>query len=573
MARTGANALFEALVQAGVEVVFGYPGGAMLPGYDALIEADLRHVLVRHEQGAGHMAEGYAQASGRVGIVMATSGPGATNLVTPLADAYLDSVPVVAITGQVATPGLGREAFQEVDIVSITAPITKHAVAVDDPDKISTVVTEAMAIALSDRPGPVVVDIPKDVLAARTTFEAVRASPMPVPPAPDMEAIRQAARALLSAGQPLLYVGGGVLKADAARELRELVDMINAPVVTTLMGRGAFPDSHPAHLGMPGMHGLWTATTAMQRCDLLVALGARFDDRVTGDLATFAPDATVVHVDIDPVEIGKNRSADIPIVGDCRTVLRHLTAEVHWLLAAEGGYPARSTAQWWKQLRSWQQDHPPRWRQDSDGRLKPQTALRAIDARLDGSGIVLTGVGQHQMWAAQHLRRDRPRTWITSGGLGTMGFCLPAAIGAKLARPHETVVAIDGDGSFQMTLQELATAREAGAPVLVMVLNNGGLGMVRQWQRLFYDGRFSHVDWDGQLPCLVQLAQAYGCVGLRCGSQDELEDVLDEAFAVDAVPVVVDIHVDPDEEVFPMVAAGASNDEVVECADALRFAT
>lgn len=569
MAITGAQAVIKSLENAGVEVIFGHPGGAILPAYDPMIDSAIRHVLARHEQGAGHMAEGYAQATGRVGVAIVTSGPGATNLVTALTDAHMDSVPIVAITGQVPTASVGGDAFQEADVTGITMPVTKHNEMVRDPDRIPGAIAEAFHIAATGRPGPVLIDIPKDVLNAQTTFCWPDRLGLPGYK-PTMRGhakmVREAAREILSARQPVVYAGGGIIKANADAELRRLVELVGLPVVTTLMARGALPDSHPQHLGMPGMHGHWTAITALQKADLLIALGARFDDRVTGNLATFAPHARVIHVDIDPAEIGKNREPDIPIVGDCAIVINQIIEALQGLLA-EGGQPRPELSGWWTQLRAWQSKHPLRVEQSPDGPLKPQTVIQAIGERLAGNGIVISGVGQHQMWASQHIKFERPRSWINSGGLGTMGFCLPASIGAKIGRPDQTVVAVDGDGSFQMTLQELATARTENVPVIVCVINNGSLGMVRQWQELFYDSRFSQVDLAVDVPDLVKLADAYGCVGLRCTRSEDVGYILDKAFGVAEVPVVVDFRVDITEKVFPMVPAGASNDDIIESAE------
>jgi acetolactate synthase-1/2/3 large subunit len=567
MELTGAEAVIRSLEHEGVEVVFGHPGGAILPAYDPLLDSSIRHYLARHEQGAGHMAEGYAHATGRVGVAIATSGPGGTNLVTALADAHMDSVPMVAITGQVPTAAVGGDAFQEADITGITLPVTKHNEFVDDPERIAGAVREAFHIASTGRQGPVLLDIPKDVLNARFSFSYPDRVTLPGYK-PTVRGhgrmVREAARVIAQARRPVIYAGGGIIRSGAHTELRRLAELAGLPVVTTLMARGAFPDSHPQALGMPGMHGHWTAITALQRADLLIALGARFDDRVTGDLKTFAPGAKVIHVDVDPAEIGKNREADVPIVGDCRVVLTQILEALEPELEATR---QRDLREWWQQLRAWRDDHPLRFEQLPDGPLKPQTVIRAIGEKLDGQGIVVSGVGQHQMWASQHIRYEQPRSWINSGGLGTMGFCVPAAIGAKVGRPDETVVGIDGDGSFQMTLQELATARTEGVPVIYCVINNGALGMVRQWQELFYRQRYSQVDLGYDVPDLVKLADAYGCAGFRCTTVDDVEQTLDKAFAVDDVPVIVDFRVDVDEKVFPMVPAGGSNDRIVESAD------
>jgi acetolactate synthase-1/2/3 large subunit len=564
METTGAQAIIRSLEHEGVEVVFGHPGGAILPAYDPLLDSSLRHILARHEQGAGHMAEGYAHATGRVGVVIATSGPGGTNLVTALADAHMDSVPIVAITGQVATGAVGGDAFQEADITGITMPITKHNEMIHDPERIPGAIKEAFHIASTGRPGPVLLDVPKDVLNARFAFRYPDRIALPgYKPTVrgHSKMVRQAAAEILAARRPVIYAGGGVLRANAHEALARLAERAGLPVVTTLMARGAFPDSHPQHLGMPGMHGHYTAVTALQRSDLLITLGARFDDRVTGNLAAFAPEARVIHVDIDPAEIGKNRAVDVPIVGDCAVVVDQILSAYD--TALDGGEPP-SLAAWWATLDDWRAEHPLQVRQEADGPLKPQTVIRRIGERLAGEGIVVTGVGQHQMWASQHIRYERPRSWINSGGLGTMGFCVPAAIGAKVGRPDVPVVAIDGDGSFQMTLQELATARTENVPVVFTVINNGVLGMVRQWQELFYEERYSQIDLGVDVPDLVKLADAYGMPGFRCDSRDDVDATLDKAFAVGDRPVLVDFRVDPTEKVFPMVPAGASNDDIVE---------
>jgi acetolactate synthase I/II/III large subunit len=565
---TGAQAVIKSLEHEGVEVIFGHPGGAILPAYDPMLDSPIRHILARHEQGAGHMAEGYAHATGRVGVAIATSGPGGTNLVTALADAHMDSIPMVAITGQVPTGAVGGDAFQEADITGITLPITKHNEMVGDPERIGAAIKEAFHIASTGRPGPVLVDIPKDVLNARFSFsypDRLRLPGYKPTVRGHGKMVREAAKEILSARRPVIYAGGGIIRANASAELRQLAELVDLPVVTTLMARGAFPDSHPNHLGMPGMHGHWTAVTALQRSDLIIALGSRFDDRVTGNLAAFAPHARVVHVDIDPAEIGKNRTADVPIVGDCQVVISQIVTALSELLERDGTPP--DYADWWESLRGWRSAHPLRAEQPADGPLKPQTVVRAISERMAGEGIVVTGVGQHQMWAAQHIRYEKPRSWINSGGLGTMGFCVPAAIGAKVGRPDEMVVAIDGDGSFQMTLQELATARTENIPVIFCVINNGSLGMVRQWQELFYGGRWSAIDLGWDVPDLVKLADAYGCAGFRCERPEDVDSTLEKALSVGEVPVLVDFRVDQTEKVFPMVPAGASNDEIIESAE------
>jgi acetolactate synthase I/II/III large subunit len=560
---TGAQAVMKSLEALGVDVVFGYPGGAILPAYDPLIDSPIRHILVRHEQGAIHAAEGYAHATGKVGVCLVTSGPAATNLVTGLQDAHMDSIPVVAITGQVPLAAVGSDAFQEADVTGITMPCTKHNELVLEPDRIAGAIKEAFHIASSGRPGPVLVDLPKDVLAA--TFDWSWPEQLELPGyRPTIRGhggmVREAIDVIARSRRPVIYAGGGIIRAGADAELREFAELLDLPVVTTLMARGAFPDGHPLQLGMPGMHGRWTAVQAMQRADLLIALGARFDDRVTGRLDGFAPDAKVVHVDIDPAEIGKNRLADVPIVGDIKVVLGQLLDA-----ARKRGDDAKpDTSQWRGTLATWTDEHPIDWEQPEDGPIKPQTAIRAIGERFGTEAIYVAGVGQHQMWSSQLLEFTEPRSWINSGGLGTMGFAVPAAIGAKVGRPDQRVVAIDGDGCFQMTLQELAVAKADRIPVVFCVLNNGALGMVRQWQELFYDGRYSQVDLPPDVPDLVKLADAYGIPGLRAVTLDDLDAVLDKAVRMTEEPVLVDIRVDPTEKVFPMVPAGMSNDDIIE---------
>jgi acetolactate synthase I/II/III large subunit len=561
---TGAQALVRALEQVGVDTVFGIPGGTILPAYDPLFDSrQVRHILVRHEQGAGHAAQGYAQATGKVGVCMATSGPGATNLVTPIADAYMDSVPIVAITGQVTSNAIGTDAFQEADIGGITMPVTKHNFLVTDPADIGRTIAEAFHIASTGRPGPVLVDIPKDVLQNEVDF--VWPQPMQLPgyrPAirPHAKQIREAARLLTSAKRPVLYVGGGVIKARAADELRTLAELTGAPVVTTLMAKGALPDSHPLHMGMPGMHGNVGAVGALQRADLVVALGARFDDRVTGRLDTFAPDAKVVHADIDPAEISKNRHADVPIVGDCRDVLIDLITAVRNEHAAgrKGDHD-----DWWRQLSMWRETYPLGYETPADGSLSPQYAIQRIGRIAGPDALYVAGVGQHQMWTAQFIGYERPGAFINSGGLGTMGFAVPAAMGVKQGRPDTTVWAIDGDGCFQMTNQELATCAIEGIPIKVAVINNGNLGMVRQWQTLFYNARYSNTDLQSRrIPDFVKLAEAYGCVGLRCDNAADVDATINKAMEINDVPVVIDFIVHQDAMVWPMVAAGTSNDDI-----------
>jgi acetolactate synthase-1/2/3 large subunit len=561
---TGAHALIRALEECGVDTVFGIPGGAILPAYDPLLDSTrLRHLLVRHEQGAGHAAEGYAQATGRVGVCMATSGPGATNLVTPIADAYMDSVPLVAITGQVPSGLIGTDAFQEADIRGITMPITKHNYLVTDVADITRTIAEAFHIARTGRPGPVLVDIAKDALQARTTFRWPVQLDLPgyrPVSRPHAKQVREAARLLVESRKPVLYVGGGVLKSGASSALRVLADLVGAPVVTTLMARGAFPDSHPQHLGMPGMHGTVAAVGALQKADLIVSLGARFDDRVTGKLDTFAPDATIIHADIDPAEISKNRVADVPIVGDCREVIADLVVAVQ---AEYDGGRRPDYSQWWQVVRGWQATYPLGYEAVAVGSLAPQYAIQRIGAIAGPSAIYCAGVGQHQMWAAQFIAYEYPRTFLNSGGLGTMGYAVPAAMGAKVGRPDVTVWAIDGDGCFQMTNQELATCALNSIPIKVAVINNNSLGMVRQWQTLFYGARYSNTDLHSQrIPDFVKLAEAMGCVGLRCENADDVDATIEKAMAVDDRPVVVDFVVHPDSMVWPMVPANTSNDDI-----------
>jgi len=567
---SGAAALIRALELEGVDVVFGVPGGAILPAYDPILDSPIRHVLARHEQGAGHMASGYAHASGQVGVMMVTSGPGATNLITPLQDAHMDSIPVVAVTGQVATTAIGNDAFQEAHTWGISMPCTKHNYLVTDVADIADVIHEAFHLASTGRPGPVLVDLPKNILNADTEWRrggqlnlpgyrpSVKGHPKQVKAAVDL--IHRSER-------PVLYVGGGVIRAGATDALRKFAELANVPAVTTLMARGALPDSHPLCLGMPGMHGNYTAITAMQRADLLIAIGARFDDRVTGDPRAFAPLAKVIHVDVDPAEIGKVRNPEIPIVGDAGAVLDQLLAAMH---KSRGDEPAPERSEWFATLRGWQRDHPLAYDQRPDGPLLQQFVIEELHRLTGGDAIVVAGVGQHQMWASQLWGFERPNTWINSGGLGTMGYAVPAAIGAKVAMPDQTVFAIDGDGCFQMTFQELITASIERIPVKVAVMNNHSLGMVKQWQRLFYQERYSAVDLTSHTPDYVKLAEAMGCVGLRADQPDDVAPTLEKALAVDDRPVVVEFRCDPDAMVFPMVPAGGSNDIVIERPEDLR---
>ena len=563
MKLTGAQALIKSLEQEQVEVMFGLPGGAILPVYDPLIDSSIRHILVRHEQGAGHMAEGYAHATGRPGVAMVTSGPAATNVVTPLCDAYMDSIPVVMITGQVPYSVIGTDAFQECDTVGITMPVTKHNWLVTDAQDIPRIVREAFHVATTGRPGPVLVDLPKDVSNQLMDWEWPESVDLPGYK-PTMKGhakqIKDAARLMSEAKRPVLYVGGGILKARAAEALRELVNVTDFPVVTTLMARGAFPDDHPRCLGMPGMHGNYTAITAMQKSDLLIALGSRFDDRVTGKLDGFAPDAKIIHVDIDPAELGKVRRPDVPIVGDCRVVIEELVKAVR-AEKAKKAWPAMD--EWHTQLRAWQEQYPLIYEQLEDGPLKPQFVIDTLRDNTPDDTIVASGVGQHQMWTAQRWKFNHPYTWINSGGLGTMGFAVPASIGAKVGKPERMVWAVDGDGCFQMTAQELVTASAERIPVKVAILNNAYLGMVRQWQELFYEERYSEVYLSPDLPDYVKWAEAMGCVGFRVDTPEDVETTIQKANEIDDRPVVIDFRTDFREKVYPMVAAGTTNDEVI----------
>ncbi len=565
MRMTGADAILRCLEAEGVEVVFGIPGGAILPTYDAFARGTtVRHVLARHEQGAGHMAEGYARATGRVGVALATSGPGATNLVTPIADAWMDSTPLVCITGQVRTPLIGTDAFQECDIVGVTIPIVKHSWLVQDVNELPGVLKAAFHIARTGRCGPVLVDVPRDVQEAELDFHYPDSPDLPgwhPPKRGHPRQIEAAARAIAAAERPVLYVGGGVLNADACAELRDLAETGRLPVVTTLMAKSAFPESHELHFGWPGMHGPKWSNWAMNKCDLLIAVGARFDDRVTGKLSAFAPGATVVHLDIDPAEIGKLRRADVPVVGPLPDVLAGITAELRRLQAAEGG---PRTEAWLRQIADWREEFPLRYSRRGDY-LKPQLVLETLRDLTAGrdDAIWTTGVGQHQMWAMQYLVCDRPRTFITSGGLGTMGYGLPAAIGAKAGRPQATVVCVDGDGCFQMTGQELATAVLEDLPVVVVIVNNGYLGMVQQWQDLFFGQRRSHVHLTHQVPDYAMLAEAYGAAGFTVSSEEELEPTLEQALSLGRT-AVVDCRVDPHEQCYPMIPAGAAALDLIE---------
>ncbi len=563
MKLTGAQALIKSLEMEGTEVMFGLPGGAILPVYDPLIDSSIRHILVRHEQGAGHMAEGFAHATGRPGVAMVTSGPAATNIVTALCDAYMDSVPIVVITGQVAYSVIGTDAFQECDTVGITMPVTKHNWLVTDPQEIPRIIREAFHVATTGRPGPVVVDVPKDVSNQMMDWHWPEAVDLPgykpnVKGHPKQ--IKDAARLWGEAHRPVIYAGGGILKARAADALKQLAEATCTPVVTTLMARGSFPDDHPQCLGMPGMHGNYTAVTSMQKCDLLIALGSRFDDRVTGKVDAFAPGAKVIHVDIDPAELGKVRRPDVPIVGDCRLVIEELVKAVR---ANQQKDEWPDIKPWWTQLREWQERHPLHYEQLEDGPLKPQYCIDMLRDHSPDDTIVVAGVGQHQMWTSQRWKFNSPNTYVNSGGLGTMGFAVPASIGAKVGKPDRMVWAIDGDGCFQMTAQELVTASAERIPVKIAILNNAYLGMVRQWQELFYEERYSEVYLSPDLPDYAKWAEAMGCVGFKVDTPDDVVPTIEKANEIDDRPVVVDFQVDYREKVYPMVPAGGSNDDII----------
>jgi len=566
---TGAQALIRALELENVDTIFGLPGGCILPAYDPLLDSSIRHILVRHEQGAGHMAEGFAHVTGRPGVVLVTSGPAATNMVTPLCDAFMDSIPMICITGQVPTSAIGTDAFQECDTVGITRSVTKHNELIMSADDIPLVVRQAFHIATTGRPGPVLIDVPKDVLQNKMTWhwptdEEVLASLPGYKPTtkghPRM--IKEAARLILDAKQPVLYVGGGILKARAAEVLMELAELIGTPVVTTLMARGAFPDNHPLCLGMPGMHGNATAITAMQKSDLLINLGARFDDRITGKVSTFAPGAKIIHVDIDPAEQGKVRRPDVPIVGDCRLVIEELVKTIREMLAS--GDTQADISDWKSRVSGWQEQFPLYYPPNEPGEaLKPQFCLEKLRDLAPAGTILCSGVGQHQMWSSQYWHFNEPYTWVNSGGLGTMGFSIPAAIGAKVGCPDRTVWAVDGDGCFQMTAQELVTASVERIPIKVAILNNSYLGMVRQWQEMFYEERYSEVYLSPELPDFVKWAEAMGCVGIRVESPEEVEPAIALANSINDRSVVIEFRVDAGEKVFPMVPAGYGNDDVL----------
>ncbi len=569
MQMNGAQALIKALELEGVEVIFGLPGGAILPVYDPIIDSPIRHILVRHEQGAGHMAEGYAQATGRPGVAMVTSGPAATNIVTPLCDAYMDSIPMVCITGQVPYAAIGTDAFQECDTTGITMSVTKHNFLVTKAEDIPQTIHEAFHIATTGRPGPVLVDIPKDIVDPanpRSALEWYEPTGVNLPgyrpnTEPDKAKVRDAAELILRSERPVLYVGGGVLKARAAEALKELAELLDIPVVTTLMARGAFPDDHRLCLGMPGMHGMYTAVTAMQESDLLITLGARFDDRVTGRVNAFAPDAKIIHADIDPAELGKVRRPDVAVQGDVRRTIEELLVAV-LELGGSAAQPDRS--EWKSRISGWQERFPLHYEPSEPGEhLKPQFVLERLRDNAPEDTIVASGVGQHQMWTSQYWRFNRPYSWVNSGGLGTMGFSIPAAIGAKVGRPEATVWSVDGDGCFQMTAQELVTASIERVPIKVALLNNAYLGMVRQWQEMFYEERYSEVYLSPDVPDYVKWAEAMGCVAFRVEDPDEVDATIQKANEIDDRPVVVEFRVEANEKVFPMVPAGKSNSDIL----------
>ena len=564
---TGSGAILRTLELLGITDVFGLPGGAIMPFYDELMASTaVRHILVRHEQGAGHAAEGYASASGKLGVAIATSGPGATNLVTAIADAYMDSVPLLALTGQVFSTSMGTDAFQEVDIVGITMPITKHSFLVTRPEDVPATIAAAVHIATTGRPGPVLVDVTKDAQQA--------SAPFIWPPKLDLPGYRPvtkahgkqvsaAAQLLAEAKRPVLYVGGGVIRAGAADELATFAKAVGAPVVTTLMARGAFPDSHPLHLGMPGMHGTVPAVLALQESDLIVSLGARFDDRVTGKTSEFAPNAKVVHVDIDPAEIGKIRQAEVPIVGDLKDVLVDLVVAYR---ESTERRPA-DYEQWWERLTMLRETYPLGYDLPDDGLLSPQAIIERIGQLTGPEAVYAAGVGQHQMWAAQFIKYERPNSWLNSGGAGTMGYAVPAAMGAKVGEPDRVVWAIDGDGCFQMTNQELATCTLNNIPIKVAVINNSSLGMVRQWQTLFYNSRYSNTNLETghgtvHIPDFVKLGEAYGCLSIRVEREDEIDAAIELALATNDRPVVIDFVVSADSMVWPMVPQGVSNNYI-----------
>ena len=562
MKLTGAQALVKSLEMENVDVVFGLPGGAILPVYDPILESPIRHILVRHEQGAGHMAEGYAHATGKPGVAMVTSGPGATNIVTPIADAMMDSIPMVIITGQVPLSVIGSDAFQECDTVGITMGVTKHNWLITSAGDIPRIVKEAFHVATTGRPGPVLIDLPKDIANAEMEWywpEKVKLPGYKPTTSGHPRQIKEAAQLISRSKKPVIYAGGGILKARAADALKEFAELVGAPVVTTLMARGAFPDDHELCLGMPGMHGNFTAITAMQESDLLITLGARFDDRVTGKLDGFAPDAKIIHVDVDPAELGKVRDPDVPIVGDCRLVIEELVKATEKVFAKE---QRADISEWIEHIKQNQKDFPLAYDRDDENTVKPQYCIEQIYAASPDDTILVSGVGLHQMYASQYWTFNYPYTWINSGGLGTMGFSVPAAIGAKVAKPDRMVWAIDGDGCFQMTAQELVTAAIEKIPVKIAILNNSYLGMVRQWQELFYEERYSEVYLSDTIPDFVMWAEAMGCAAFRVDKKEDVIPTIEKANAINDRPVVIDFRVDQSEKVFPMVPVGRTNSQV-----------
>ncbi len=572
MKLTGAQALIKSLEHQGVEVIFGLPGGAILPVYDPILDSSIRHILVRHEQGAGHMAEGYSMATRRPGVAMVTSGPGATNIVTPLLNAFMDSTPLVVVTGQVATGSIGTDAFQECDITGITMGITKHNWLIKDPNEIAQTIAEAFHVATTGRPGPVLIDFPKDIANSKVDYQepgAVSLAGFTMQTEPDPAAVSAAADMILNSKRPVLYVGGGVLKSNASAALKILVEQTSIPVVTTLMARGAFPDSNELNLGMPGMHGTYTAVMALQKADLVIAMGARFDDRVTGKISAFAPLAKIIHADIDPAEIGKVRRPDITLLGECRRSIEELTRALTEKTSNGNGdlkLPL-DIDEWHNTLKGWKQKYPLSYDREATDVVKPQYVIEELSKRQEEGTILASGVGQHQMWASQYWKFDTPNTWINSGGAGTMGFAVPAAIGAKVGRPDKPVWAIDGDGCFQMTAQELVTASAEQIPVKIAILNNAYLGMVRQWQHMFYEERYSEVYLSPDLPDYVKWAEAMGAIAFRVDTPEEVIPTIEKANEIDDRPVVIDFRTDVTERVFPMVPAGAPNDDILISAE------
>ena len=555
---TGAQLVIRTLEYMGVSTVFGLPGGAILPAYDPIYDSPIRHILARHEQGAGHMAEGYAQSTGELGVVIATSGPGATNLVTPLMNALMDSTPLLAITGQVSSTAIGNDAFQEAFTTGITMPATKHNYLVANVSEIPQILMEAKHIATTGRPGPVLVDLPKDILNDESEWVEPKIVDMPgykPTTSPNPKSITQAVDLIKKSKKPILYVGGGIINSKSNKELYELATSSEIPVVTTLMGRGSFPDGHELSLGMPGMHGNYTATTSLQKSDLLIAIGVRFDDRVTANPEYFAQNAKVIHADIDPAEIGKVREPEVPIVGDAKSVIVALTEELNGYKCETGG--------WREEINSWQKKYPLSYEQEKEGPLKVPYVLEKIQELVDEDTIVVSGVGQHQMWISLYWKFTKPNTWLNSGGAGTMGYALPAALGAKMAFPEKLVLALDGDGCFQMTMQELITASTEDIPIKIALFNNGNHGMVRQWQKLFYNNRFSATELTHDTPDYVKLAESMGAMAHRISTPDEIEEKFKDALNENSKPVLIEFVVDPDEMVFPMVPAGGNNDDVI----------